>query len=581
MGRKPSLTKQVLAAIDKFTPVIRKGFFDAVSDITDNVRLQAIVDAIEAGDVVAAANALGMNQAALRPLTSAIEQAFETGGIIAADNFPRISDAKFRFDVRNSRAEAWLRDHSSRLVTSITESTRDGLRNALTIGMQNGRNPREVALDIVGRIGPNGKRVGGIIGLTPNQASWVANARAELADPKTASHWFQRTLRDKRFDRIVQNSINSGIPLDSDTIGRLTSRYSDSLLRMRGETIARTEALQSLNQSQDMAFRQAVDEGIIGDNAIKRSWDSAGDSRVRPSHVAMDGQAVGLNEAFTTPDGYKMMFPGDSSLGAPGSEIINCRCVVRHEVDFLSDPSLRDDPEPVVPPAPPPPPVVPPLPSPGGLIPRPTDPIPIQQVVKITDKYAEVEIGSVARSVIEQSHGRLPGYIERYANQALNSYVGSGYIRMNGYLRVKAKGVNQRGEPFKVDPAIEAEIADVEKLMKPSELSYAGYRGVRKEFVSEIEGKGVGDEFPMNGFTSVARASEVSLDFARAGTPDAGILFKFIVPKGTMMIPTNPGETELLLRSGNNFRILNIETREVPYRGRMVPMKVYSLEMIP
>jgi hypothetical protein len=37
-----------------------------------------------------------------------------------------------------------------------------------------------------------------------------------------------------------------------------------------------------------------------------------------------------------SPSGARMMFPGDFSLGAPPEEIINCRCVVKHRVDFLA-----------------------------------------------------------------------------------------------------------------------------------------------------------------------------------------------------------------------------------------------------
>lgn len=583
MAKKP-LEKEILKLIDQFTPIIRKAFFSALSDITDEVVLNNVIDAINSGDVNAAFEALGVNRAAMRPLETAIEQAFETGGMLSADYVPRVGGVKFRFDVRNSRAEAWLRDHSSKLITSISDDIRGAARDLLQIGLQDGRNPRNVALDLVGRIGPNGRRTGGIIGLTNQQANWVTNARRELSDPLTASRWFSRMRRDKRFDSLVQRSIDKGLPLDADTINRLVSKYSDSLLQLRGETIARTEALQSLNQAQHMAFQQAIDEGAINQSNVKRYWDSSGDARVRDSHRAMEGQEVGTNEPFATPGGFKMMFPGDSSLGAPASEIINCRCVVRTRIDFLADGVEPDDePAPVVPPVPIKP-TVPPLPSPGGLIPRVTDPIPVQQFVRRADPDGEFEIGSVTPEKIKDTHGRLPGYITDYADKSLSDYVGSGYTQINGYLRVKAKGINSRGEPFKINPDLEKKIADLDALMKPSELEFAGYRGVRREFVKEIELLEIGDTFPMEGFTSVSRASRVSLQFAGAGRSDmGGVLFKFIVPKGTPMITTNSREAELILRSGHQFRIVKIESRQVPNPNDPPPtvsFPVYSLKMV-
>jgi hypothetical protein len=115
--------------IDLFIPQIRDAFFAAIQDIVDNVILRQIIDAIESGDIEKAFRALGFSQAAMRPLTAALEQAFERGGIMAGATFPRylatpIGKAVFRFDVRNSRAESWLRDHSSELVTRIEDETR-------------------------------------------------------------------------------------------------------------------------------------------------------------------------------------------------------------------------------------------------------------------------------------------------------------------------------------------------------------------------------------------------------------------------------------------------------------------------
>lgn len=343
MARRPnSLEKQILELVDLFGPELAKAFWSAISDIRDTTILASVIAAVEVGDITAAFEAMGFSEAAMRPLTAMIERAFETAGNTTTASFPRriggVTRGVFRFDIRNVRAEKWLRDHSSTLVTRIRQDQMDAIRSVLDQGMLAGRNPRSVALDIIGRIDKiTGRRSGGIVGLTGQQAQWVANARAELSDPSTAANWLTRARRDRRFDWLVRKSIDNNVPLDADTISRLTGRYADSLLQLRGETIARTEALQSLNQAQNEAFRQSVDQGLIAPENVTRIWDSAGnDGRTRHSHLLMDGQTVRLDEPFTTPDGAKMLYPGDSSLGAPASEIINCRCVVKHRVDFLA-----------------------------------------------------------------------------------------------------------------------------------------------------------------------------------------------------------------------------------------------------
>jgi uncharacterized protein with gpF-like domain len=69
---------------------------------------------------------------------------------------------------------------------------------------------------------------------------------------------------------------------------------------------------------------------------VVRVWDATGDSRTRETHAAMDGQEVGPNEPFASGSGAQLMHPGDGSLGAGASEIINCRCVVTHKIDFIA-----------------------------------------------------------------------------------------------------------------------------------------------------------------------------------------------------------------------------------------------------
>jgi hypothetical protein len=327
--------------IDQFIPEIRKAFQAAIENVVDNVIIKDVIDAIEAGDINAAFRALGFSDAAMRPITVAIERAFEAGGVFTAEGFPKRLNTPsgktvFRFDVRNSRAEAWLRDESSKLVTKLSDDAFSAVQSILQDNMIAGRNPRNTALDLVGRIDPiTRRRTGGIVGLNGPQERAVANARKDLQELN--ERYFTRVQRDKRFDRIVRKAIDTKTPLTPEDVNRLTGRYSDNLLRLRGETIARTESIAALNRSEYEALKQATDLGGVKSSATKRIWDSAGDARVRHDHQKMDGQTVGIDEPFTAPDGSKLMYPGDTSLGASAKETINCRCRVRLKVDWLAD----------------------------------------------------------------------------------------------------------------------------------------------------------------------------------------------------------------------------------------------------
>lgn len=336
--------EQLEQIIDNFEPTIRRAFLEAIETIRSDIIIEEIIARLEKGDVSGAVNAVPVDSVAFYPLVEAIRQTYNAGGIAAVSTLPRLSSPSgqkviVRFDARNIRAEQWLSQHSSTLITNIIRDQQQSIRSVLTTGMVNGRNPRSVALDIVGRVEKvSGKRTGGIIGLTSKQASYVENARQELnsGQPEALKSYLNRVRRDKRFDNTVLKAVDSGEPIPKTTITKMLNRYEASLLKLRGDTIARTEALESVNTSQQEAFQQVLDKTAYTDQDIQREWRCASDDRVRDSHLMMNRQKVkGMQTPFITPDGYKLRYPHDSSLGAPARETINCRCIQLIRLNYM------------------------------------------------------------------------------------------------------------------------------------------------------------------------------------------------------------------------------------------------------
>lgn len=109
-------------------------------------------------------------------------------------------------------------------------------------------------------------------------------------------------------------------------INRMVQRYAERMLAYRSRVIARTEALWAVNAGNDNMYRQAIERGQLEIGNIVRQWNTARDNRVRDSHVGMNGQRRGLNEAFVSGFGNELRYPGDRN--APAFETIQCRCVV-------------------------------------------------------------------------------------------------------------------------------------------------------------------------------------------------------------------------------------------------------------
>lgn len=331
--------------LSRFEKEIIDAFIEAIEDLRSEAEVQKIIRLLEAGDIEGAMQALHLDAGAFQPVNSAGQRAFEAGGRLAATNLPRRNGVTgerivARFDGSNPRAVEYLREHSARLVTRILLDTRAGLRLRMIAGMERAENPRATGLNIIGRVNRvTGRREGGLIGLTSPQMEAAAAARIELAssDPAMLRAYLQRGRRDKRFDRSVMKAIREGKALPKEIAQKAGDRYADRLLALRGETLARTEALASLHAGSHQALLQAVENGAVRADQLRRTWRSASDGRVRHTHRGLSGDTVGLNEPFTSPSGARLMYPGDTSLGAPGSEVIGCRCVVVARVDWISN----------------------------------------------------------------------------------------------------------------------------------------------------------------------------------------------------------------------------------------------------
>lgn len=339
MARSRQL-RELAALLSAHEPRIARAFEAAIHDVRGAVNLQEVINALARGDIDGAMRWLTIGPGFLAPLDDAVSAAYiqsaraslSTVGTMAQR--AGVARAEIRFDARAPRAEAWLGGASASRVVEIGDASRNAIRGVLAEGMRAGENPTSVAREIVGRINrATGRRDGGLIGLTDQQMGYVRNARAELAsgDPAQMSAYFQRVRRDRRYDRTVRAAIREGRPVSAADIDMITGRYSDRLLKLRGETIGRTEALQSLNAGAREALEQAVESGAVQAYQVRRVWRTASDDRVRDSHAGVNGESVGMNERFSN----GLLYPGEP--GAPASEVIGCRCIAETRIDFWAN----------------------------------------------------------------------------------------------------------------------------------------------------------------------------------------------------------------------------------------------------
>ncbi|TQX91315.1 head morphogenesis protein [Rhizobium sp. rho-13.1] len=338
-----TLRQQLNDLIDKLTPDMEKAFHAAVDDLKSEVVIKEVVAKLEQNDVAGALSALHIDPTAFQPLADAMRAAYGSGGSLVAQALPQLftpdgTRVVFRWDVSNQAAEANIRDLSSKLITNISGGTVQAVQQAIVNGYAQGQGPAAIALDLVGRRNNvTGKREGGIIGLNGPQSELIARTQINLAsgDPVLMKKYLDLNTRDKRFDGAVKKAIAAGKPLDAATATKVLARLRDKNLKLRGDTIARTETVTAVLTAKHDAYRQALAKANRDETLVKRKWRSSGKITVRHTHQILNGQeVVGMDLPFVSVSGAMLRYPGDVGLGAPVSEIVNCECDVDYVFDF-------------------------------------------------------------------------------------------------------------------------------------------------------------------------------------------------------------------------------------------------------
>jgi hypothetical protein len=146
------------------------------------------------------------------------------------------------------------------------------------------------------------------------------------------------SLRDKEGIRNqMKGQLLQGL-LKGESINKIARRLKDVSEKSLKDSIriARTETTRVQNSAKMDIGKHGQELGF----EMWKRWVATTDGRVREDHLAMNGVEVPQDEPFVLPDGSKMMFPADISLGADVSQVVNCRCTM---IEFMKEKPVEEE----------------------------------------------------------------------------------------------------------------------------------------------------------------------------------------------------------------------------------------------
>ncbi len=238
----------------RLEPEIRRTFLNAIDALKKAVPVNRLTELLEDGKVFDALDALNvqLTPSELAPIRDAIADAASR---VAA---PTAVEFGLNFEMVQPRAIAWAEQHAGRLITQISEETRQAVSDIVVRSLREGGAPRQQA-----------RLIREIVGLTRRDAQAV--------------------------DRFLTGAVDSGML--RSRAEQQAERMARRLLRRRAENIARTETIQASNMGTQLAWETAQDQGLLPPQTFK-VWIATEDSRTCPICAVLDGNVGELGGRF-------------------------------------------------------------------------------------------------------------------------------------------------------------------------------------------------------------------------------------------------------------------------------------------
>jgi hypothetical protein len=318
--------KEMQDIADNNAKYLKLAFLAAIVELRDNLvdvdELAIMLESGSAEDIMRATHiddlenllyGIGMDKDTFI-FSNEVLTIFNAGATASFFRLPVSTQKVWNYNPIYAGTTTFLQEDAAQMAREIVASTKAGLQAIIT---------RVIAetLDTATRI----KEIQQLIGLTADQATAVLNFRRQLETRQLLGFTNPADRRLSALDQtLIRQHMQNGT-LTTEQIDSMVGRYFESLLNKRATDIANTEAMNAVNNGQQLLWEQGLDEGVFSDNNIRKFWITAGDEKVRALHRVIPGMNPGgvkIRSMFITPYGL-VSGPGSRTGG-----FINCRCSV-------------------------------------------------------------------------------------------------------------------------------------------------------------------------------------------------------------------------------------------------------------
>ena len=246
---------------------------------------------------------------AFTPLRLRIRTVFERGYSLATHDLPSrrgLPRLATSVDVLEPRVIQSLRSLTDDVIAQLEADLRASVRQAADAAIAAKLSTRATVT-----------AVRDAVKLPPPGELAVRNFRAAL-ERGDVSKALSYKLRDERHDARIKRLSDPAKPrLTTKQVDTMVESYKRGVEAHHASVTSRTATFDTYKRSQVETWKQAIENGIVDGDGLRRRWITMEDARVRPTHRVMHGQTVRIDQPYST----GQMTAGDGEYG--------CRCIDR------------------------------------------------------------------------------------------------------------------------------------------------------------------------------------------------------------------------------------------------------------
>lgn len=315
----------------------------SVVDLQSNVDWTRLLAELARMNTEGAIAALNISPEAWAEYSASVTSAYAKAGASTAAQITAqgIGTIGTRFQMANPRAQAWIAENVGGSIVGFTREAVMTARTVIEAGYARGQGPRTIATDLVGRVGNDGVRTGGILGLDNPRAMRLQAVTTGMRSPEGVRDLVVKhddgtlSVRYKvnpATEQRILKAYREGTEVPESQRVISERQYSNALLKARADTVAATETANAVMGARNEQWVQLAESHGLDERAISKEWmhrrGASGD--YRPEHMALSGTRVqGLFTPFILGDGTQMQYAHDPAGGAKNNVFCGCDTIYR------------------------------------------------------------------------------------------------------------------------------------------------------------------------------------------------------------------------------------------------------------